>query len=968
MDILHSVLLYPLEYVMGLCFNNAYRLTGSYGTSVVILSLAVNIVLLPLYYYAERWKFQERAIRQKMEWELASIQRHSKGREKHYYTQEVYRRFGYHPISSVKVSVGFLIQVPFFFAAYQLLSGFPDWQGAAFLLFDDLGAPDGLVHLPGFSLNILPFAMTGINVASAHIYTERMNRSERVQLWLLALFFFLILYGSPAGLVLYWTMNNVVSLAKNIAGQKLNLRFLSMRMADGDTGVADDNRTALAGWTRFRAKLIRCTRLPLSVNVILFLAAVYLLSTYRRGAEFSMHAASASIMILAFICLAPLRQTLRPAEWCLRHTLHVALVWILFTCFLLFAAAWLLDVQPFGSSYTPFRIVVAVLFALCVLLFGPKLCAGTRTLAKVPDRHGLYTSAVSLTAFFVCIANPLTLYTTSEDYSGDVYLAGCQLLAYFLVVLAVAMTLYALVDDEYRRALTLTSVFVSVGVITYSGLLNTRLMDIGLMDHFILNNPGRLSVSLSEFLAEVAFLAALLAASAVITIRYRRPVEWVIGTVLATATIAAGATVYQATDDGSEGMHGSEKLRHELPDDGDAVMSFSRERNVLIIVLDAFPGGYMERIQNKAPHALQEYDGFVWYPNVLTSSSSTWGSIAPLVGGHRYTVQEINRRQVPSLANAITEAYAVYPDAFIRMGYEITYVNPPYSGGCHRIDRRVQCVKTAPYGVYYRSKYENTRMDDVGINVPLLLTMTSLFKAAPFMLKARIYDDGNWLGANRGKFMTAYEYKLRDWGFLSVLARESNADSKSKTFKFIQLSIPHPPNALNDECRLHPETAGFFPETVCSLKAIGVLLERLKQTGAYDSTKIVVVSDHGWWVGNPMFPPDFSKTVPEGYRRRASAGFIHGLLLVKDFDARGGMRRSDTFLSNADVPSIVCSTVGSCANVLPDPIENSVDDRVLTLSITEYPSRMDRTSKFDVKESYEVRNSIFDARNWKRIE
>lgn len=225
-DILYSIFIYPLEHLMGLCFNVSYKLTSSYGSSIVILSLIVNIALLPLYYIAEKWKSQEKAIKKKMESELASIKILSTRREKFYYTQEVYRRFEYHPISTVKVSFGFLIQVPFFFAAYQLLSHFPDWEGVRFLLFDDLSVPDRLLIIAGTPINLLPFAMTAINLVSAYVYTTHMDRSEKIQLWLLALFFFVVLYSSPAGLVLYWTLNNFFSLIKNIIGQKLNLGFL----------------------------------------------------------------------------------------------------------------------------------------------------------------------------------------------------------------------------------------------------------------------------------------------------------------------------------------------------------------------------------------------------------------------------------------------------------------------------------------------------------------------------------------------------------------------------------------------------------------------------------------------------------------------------------------------------------------------------------------------------------------------
>lgn len=42
------------------------------------------------------------------------------------------------------------------------------------------------------------------------------NKSEQIQIYACALVFLLLLYNSPAGLVIYWTMNNILSLIKNV--------------------------------------------------------------------------------------------------------------------------------------------------------------------------------------------------------------------------------------------------------------------------------------------------------------------------------------------------------------------------------------------------------------------------------------------------------------------------------------------------------------------------------------------------------------------------------------------------------------------------------------------------------------------------------------------------------------------------------------------------------------------------------
>ena len=139
-------------------------------------------------------------------------------------------------------------------------------------------------------------------------------------------------------------------------------------------------------------------------------------------------------------------------------------------------------------------------------------------------------------------------------------------------------------------------------------------------------------------------------------------------------------------------------------------------------------------------------------------------------------------------------------------------LTPYHSVTCNGIDSRVHCTNTIAYGSYHHNKISDIPLGTFGTNVPLLL-MVSLFKAAPYALKPRIYDNAYWLGANE-KLVRAYQLKVPEWGFLSVLARESNTDRNSKTFKFIHLNIPHRPFAMNSDCMLQPGTATFYTESV----------------------------------------------------------------------------------------------------------------------------------------------------------
>ena len=133
---------------------------------------------------------------------------------------EYYRQNGYHPLYVLRSATSLLIQIPFFMAAYNYLSESEVLRQSSFWIFSNLGAPDSLLNFNLFglalSINVLPIIMTLINFVSGYIYTKEAALSDKVQLYGLGVFFLILLYASPSGLVIYWIMNNVFSLAKNV--------------------------------------------------------------------------------------------------------------------------------------------------------------------------------------------------------------------------------------------------------------------------------------------------------------------------------------------------------------------------------------------------------------------------------------------------------------------------------------------------------------------------------------------------------------------------------------------------------------------------------------------------------------------------------------------------------------------------------------------------------------------------------
>lgn len=212
-DILYTIIIYPIIQIFEFVFVFAQKLFKETGLSVIFISAAVSVLCLPLYMVAERWQVVERNIQKRLAPKIANIKAAFSGDERYMILSAYYRQNHYHPIYAMRSSFGLLIQVPFFIAAYSYLSQLQALQGISFLFINDLGKPDALIPFAG-GVNLLPVLMTFINCAAGAIYTRGLGIKDKVQIYGMALIFLILLYNTPSGLVLYWTLNNLFSLVK----------------------------------------------------------------------------------------------------------------------------------------------------------------------------------------------------------------------------------------------------------------------------------------------------------------------------------------------------------------------------------------------------------------------------------------------------------------------------------------------------------------------------------------------------------------------------------------------------------------------------------------------------------------------------------------------------------------------------------------------------------------------------------
>lgn len=235
---LYAIIITPIQIILEFFYQLIYEITDNKGLAVIGLSFVVSLSTLPLYIVAEKWQQIERDTQSRMKSGVDRIKSVFKGDEQYMILTTFYRQNHYHPMMALRSSVSLLIQIPFFIAAYNFLSNLEPLRGYSFWFIKDFGSPDAMFKIGNFSVNVLPISMTLINCVAGAIYTRGFSLREKLQVYGMAAIFLVLLYNSPSGLVLYWTMNNIISLVKNIFYKIKNpRRVLFMLLCTASAGM-----------------------------------------------------------------------------------------------------------------------------------------------------------------------------------------------------------------------------------------------------------------------------------------------------------------------------------------------------------------------------------------------------------------------------------------------------------------------------------------------------------------------------------------------------------------------------------------------------------------------------------------------------------------------------------------------------------------------------------------------------------
>ncbi len=196
-----------------LSMNAIHGLGLDYGSAIIVITILIKIVFWPLTNLSTRsmkrmaaLQPQMKALQEKYKEDPQKMQRKM---------MEFYKE---HKINPASGCLPVLVQMPIFFGFYQMIRSAIELRGARFLWNCDLSKPDTLFVIPGLNVpfNLLPLLMGVTMIWQARLTpaSPSVDATQQKMMKYMPLIFFVILYNFSAGLTLYWTVQNLLSIAQ----------------------------------------------------------------------------------------------------------------------------------------------------------------------------------------------------------------------------------------------------------------------------------------------------------------------------------------------------------------------------------------------------------------------------------------------------------------------------------------------------------------------------------------------------------------------------------------------------------------------------------------------------------------------------------------------------------------------------------------------------------------------------------
>ncbi|WP_067615527.1 membrane protein insertase YidC [Dissulfuribacter thermophilus] len=206
-DVLAKPLLYFLKFL--------YKFTHNYGVAIIIVTVLIKIAFWPLAHKSAK----AMKTMQKLQPRLQKL-KEKYGDDKERLNKELLQLYKTYKINPMSGCLPMLLQLPVFFALYKVLLQAIELRHAPFMLWiNDLSAPDRLM-IPGVDIPMvhgIPVLtiLMGVSMwGQQKMSPASLDPTQAKMMQFLPVIFTFMFLTFPSGLVLYWLVNNILSVAQ----------------------------------------------------------------------------------------------------------------------------------------------------------------------------------------------------------------------------------------------------------------------------------------------------------------------------------------------------------------------------------------------------------------------------------------------------------------------------------------------------------------------------------------------------------------------------------------------------------------------------------------------------------------------------------------------------------------------------------------------------------------------------------
>jgi YidC/Oxa1 family membrane protein insertase len=186
-----------------------HSLGASWGWSIVIMTICIKTLFWPLSAKASR--SQKRMA--KIQGPMAELKEKYKDNPQKL-QQETLKVFKENQVNPVAGCLPMLVQMPIFLGLFYMLRSASELRHESFLWVTDLSMPDTLTYIAGYPLNVLPLIMGLTMFLQMRMMpvSPTADPAQQKIFKFLPFIFLIFLYNFSSGLVLYWTVQNLLTI------------------------------------------------------------------------------------------------------------------------------------------------------------------------------------------------------------------------------------------------------------------------------------------------------------------------------------------------------------------------------------------------------------------------------------------------------------------------------------------------------------------------------------------------------------------------------------------------------------------------------------------------------------------------------------------------------------------------------------------------------------------------------------